>query len=229
MSQGLGLGTEACDVLRSFGLEEQLDAVSMPLTIDINRAVRPDGTVKVLSRDDHYNHRRHAGPPLLIPSAGHCQKSPPTYACQPVPRVLLPGFQAHACMQMLCNLDCCPACSLHWSDLHQMLLKALPGGIMHFGTTVTAVEQPEGSDRVHVRAERKKPGQPDGAEKEHVTAEADLVIAADGQMSDTRRKFVPADERRHALAHLTLAAFPPGYLPPATSASICKPFACCAS
>lgn len=56
--QGLGLGPEALDILRSFGLSKELDAVSLPLPTDINRAVRPDGAVKVLSRDDAYNHRR---------------------------------------------------------------------------------------------------------------------------------------------------------------------------
>ena len=65
--QGLGLGREACDILRSFGLGQQLEAVSLPLTTDINRAVRPGGSVRVLSRDDQYDHQRRACPHCFIP------------------------------------------------------------------------------------------------------------------------------------------------------------------
>ena len=118
-----------------------------------------------------------------------------------------------------------------------MLLKALPGGIAHFGTTVTSVEQQEGSSRARVTAERRKPGQQDGAEKEPVLAEADLVIAADGQMSDTRRKFVPTDKRRHALGSSLFLAFVSSSFPPfahcTTLLSLCfvrrflKPMAFC--
>ena len=65
--QGLGLGPEALDILRSFGLSKELDGVSLPLPTDMNRAVRPDGTVKVLSRDDAYNHRRCCAPCITLP------------------------------------------------------------------------------------------------------------------------------------------------------------------
>ena len=57
-AQGLGLGKDALDILRSFGLSGQVEDVSLPLPTDINRAVRPDGAVRVLSRDDSYGHRR---------------------------------------------------------------------------------------------------------------------------------------------------------------------------
>ena len=87
--------------------------------------------------------------------------------------------------------------SLHWSDLHQMLLKALPEGIVHFGTMVTSVEQAEGSSKVQVRAERKAQQGPADA-TEGISTEADLVIAADGSMSNTRQKFVPSVSRRQA-------------------------------
>jgi 2-polyprenyl-6-methoxyphenol hydroxylase-like FAD-dependent oxidoreductase len=84
-----------------------------------------------------------------------------------------------------------------------MLLKALPHGIMHCGAMVTSVEQAEGSTRVRVKAERKARQQggsagAEGDQKEHSSAEADLVIAADGSMSNTRQKFVPDVSRRRA-------------------------------
>ena len=91
----------------------------------------------------------------------------------------------------------CRARSLHWSDLHQMLLRALPEGVVRFGTTVTSVEQAEGGGRVRIEAERKAQQGPAGG-AERISAEADLVIAADGSMSDTRQKLVPAVHRRQA-------------------------------
>ena len=84
--------------------------------------------------------------------------------------------------------------SLHWSDLHQMLLRALPEGVVRFGTMITSVEQAEGGGKVQVKAEKKGPA--DGTER--ISAEADLVIAADGSMSNTRQKFVPSVSRRQA-------------------------------
>ena len=97
-----------------------------------------------------------------------------------------------------------------------MLLRALPPGIMHFGTMVTSVEQPEGSTRVAVKAER-KPAQhgdsangADGDQREHISADADLVIAADGSMSDTRQKFVPHVSRRRACSPMLM---PPPLVP----------------
>lgn len=84
--------------------------------------------------------------------------------------------------------------SLHWSDLHQMLLRALPEGVVRFSTMVTSVEQAEGSGKVQIKAEKKGPA--DGTES--ISTEADLVIAADGSMSNTRQKFVPSVSRRQA-------------------------------
>jgi hypothetical protein len=55
--QGLGLGQEALGILRSFGLTEQLEEISLPLPVEINTAVKPSGETKELQRDDHYNHR----------------------------------------------------------------------------------------------------------------------------------------------------------------------------
>lgn len=55
--QGLGLGQEALCILKSFGLTEQLEKISLPLPVEVNTAVKPSGETKELQRDDHYNHR----------------------------------------------------------------------------------------------------------------------------------------------------------------------------
>lgn len=86
-------------------------------------------------------------------------------------------------------------CSLHWSDLHRALLKALPQDIINFGTTVTGVEQASESKRTVVRAQSKREGA-DADDMHHISMECDLVIAADGSMSDTRRRFKPDESRR---------------------------------
>lgn len=91
---------------------------------------------------------------------------------------------------------CCA--SLHWSDLHQMLLNGLPDGIVRFSHTVTSLEQPEGSRKVTVRADRRK-----GKESEEtaqIQLDCDLLVAADGSMSTTRQRFFRPDEsRRYAV------------------------------
>lgn len=84
--------------------------------------------------------------------------------------------------------------SLHWSDLHQMLLKGLPDGIVHFSHTVTSLEQPESSQNVIVRADRRKGKESE--ETEHIQLECDLLVAADGSMSTTRQRFFRPDESR---------------------------------
>lgn len=50
--------------------------------------------------------------------------------------------------------------------------------------------QPEGSSRVQVTAEV-------GEEKESKTFEGDLLVAADGSMSQVRAKFRPQDKPRY--------------------------------
>ena len=89
----------------------------------------------------------------------------------------------------------CVWCSLHWSDLHRALLEALPQDIIHFGTTVTGAEQESGSEHVTVRAQSKKEGA-DMDDVHRISVECDLVISADGSMSDTRRRFRPGESRR---------------------------------
>ena len=85
-------------------------------------------------------------------------------------------------------------CSLHWSDLHQALLNALPEGLVHFRHTVTSTEQPEGSQRVTVRVERRI--SKESEETEALQLECDVLVAADGSMSATRRRLRPDESRR---------------------------------
>jgi hypothetical protein len=55
--QGLGLADEALSILRSFGLEKELDKVSLPMPVEVCRAVAPD-QIRELYRDCQYHHRR---------------------------------------------------------------------------------------------------------------------------------------------------------------------------
>ncbi|KAK9838179.1 hypothetical protein WJX81_006997 [Elliptochloris bilobata] len=102
--------------------------------------------------------------------------------------------------------------SLHWSDLHRMLIDALPRGTVRFGHTVAGIEQP-GGDAVVVTASIAAPrgakvpegdfqaGEADPGAREPRMEEfrGDLAVAADGQMSATRRRNVPAgDSRRYS-------------------------------
>ena len=56
--QGLGLGERALDVLRSFGLAKELEAVSLPMGTEINLLANPSGPPLELHRDELYQHRR---------------------------------------------------------------------------------------------------------------------------------------------------------------------------
>ena len=92
--------------------------------------------------------------------------------------------------------------SLHWSDLHRMLIDALPPGTVRFGHTVTGIEQP-GGDSVNVTASVVAP-RGDGGEgggpiagKPRVEGyRGDLAVAADGQMSQTRQRNAPQGDTR---------------------------------
>jgi hypothetical protein len=78
--QGLGLDQQTCDVLKSFGLERQLDEFSQDLHVEVNRAVGQVGDEpKVLLRDDQYNHRRcgcSSITPYLSSRRGVCLHAP---------------------------------------------------------------------------------------------------------------------------------------------------------
>lgn len=177
-----GLGVEALAVLQSFGLEDELRTVSQPMPIEINRAVAPNGQVRQLYEDGAYNHRRQACPDSAAPSLDLEIDIPKGS-----------GGRHHPCQYL--TTSTLHACSLHWSDLHKALLAALPHGIVNFGTTVTAVEQKDGSKRAVVWAEKK--GAATDSDGTHpIRMECDLVVAADGSMSDTRRRFRPDESRR---------------------------------
>ncbi|KAL3146900.1 hypothetical protein ABBQ38_014872 [Trebouxia sp. C0009 RCD-2024] len=82
--------------------------------------------------------------------------------------------------------------STHWSNIHHTLLHALPDqSIIHFHHTVTDFHQAEGSNQVRVTAEV-------GEKKELKTFEGELLVAADGSMSQVRAKFRPEDNRRYS-------------------------------
>lgn len=74
---------------------------------------------------------------------------------------------------------------MHWSDLHQLLIKALPAGTVNFSHKVVLLEQSDTG--VTVTAET-----PHGEKKHH----GDIVIAADGVGSFARKQLVPGDQRR---------------------------------
>ena len=76
-------------------------------------------------------------------------------------------------------------CSMLWSDLHRLLLAALPGDTVHFSHKVTLLEQDD--EGVSITTET-----PEGS----VVFHSDIVIAADGVGSFARKQLVPGDQRR---------------------------------
>lgn len=82
----------------------------------------------------------------------------------------------------------------HWSELHQLIHNALPSSIVRFGHEVISFEEIQGIDgKPFVKVRVSKVGA-DNNDIEEV--EADLMVAADGSMSQTREKFVPHEKRR---------------------------------
>ncbi|CAK0787599.1 hypothetical protein CVIRNUC_010821 [Coccomyxa viridis] len=86
--------------------------------------------------------------------------------------------------------------SLHWSDLHQMLLSGLPLGTVRFSHIVTSRKQLPGSQKVTVTAERHS--SEEGAKPEQLQMDCDLLVAADGSMSATRALLRPNESRRYS-------------------------------
>lgn len=87
--------------------------------------------------------------------------------------------------------------STHWATIHQTLLKALPSagkGMVHYAHKVKELHQAPGSSRVKVKVSHKV----SDADEEEFEDEADLVVAADGSMSETRAEFHPKEPRRYA-------------------------------
>ena len=80
---------------------------------------------------------------------------------------------------------------MHWSDLHRLLIKALPNGSVKFSHKVSLLEQ--GDSGVNITAVT-----PSG----EVKFQSDIVIAADGVGSFARKQLVPGDARRcETLSH----------------------------
>lgn len=75
---------------------------------------------------------------------------------------------------------------MHWSDLHRLLIEALPEGAVHFSHEVSLLEQDESG--VTVTADT-----PSGEMKFY----GDIAIAADGVGSLVRRQLVSGDARRY--------------------------------
>ena len=80
---------------------------------------------------------------------------------------------------------------MHWSDLHRLLIKALPEGTVKFSHRVSLLEQDDSG--VSVTAVT-----PSG----EMIFQGNIVIAADGVGSFVRKQLVPGDVRRwEALSH----------------------------
>ena len=92
--QGLGLGQEALSILRGFGLAKELNSISLPLPTEVNTAVCPSGKLRVLQRDDDYNHRRQGLQPLSC-HATTLQLLLHSHIKQllPMPSAILQGFR----------------------------------------------------------------------------------------------------------------------------------------
>ena len=75
---------------------------------------------------------------------------------------------------------------MHWSDLHRLLIRALPEGTVNFSHKVSLLEQDDSG--VTITAES-----PSGEAK----FQGDIVIAADGVGSFARKQLVPGDARRY--------------------------------
>ncbi len=91
--------------------------------------------------------------------------------------------------------ESCGPRSVHWSDLHRILIDALPPQArVRFGHTVTDLRETGDGVVATVRV-KAAPGADGEARTEEFAG--DLAVAADGQMSETRRRHV-GDERRSA-------------------------------
>lgn len=77
----------------------------------------------------------------------------------------------------------------HWSDVHRMLYEALPVGTVKWGHEVMAVD--EAADGKHVKVHFRK-----GGSSTVEAMQGNLLIAADGSMSETRKALLPHEKRR---------------------------------
>eukprot|EP00250_Pteridium_aquilinum_P001835 c12041_g1_i3 orf=128-1009(+) len=81
-------------------------------------------------------------------------------------------------------------CAMHWSDLHRMLYDALPAETVKWNHEVISYE--EEADGKHVKVHFRK-----GSSPTIDVMQGNLLIAADGAMSKTRKRFLPHEERRY--------------------------------
>ena len=204
--QGLGLDPRTEEAMAALGLKQQLHQHSLPMPVELNRAIegrRPHE----LTRDDAYNSRRQEGSRCAWWAAAAQQHL--VLCCMPAARLAdarhalsdaRPGLARCACHHRawpatVQGLTCRSECSTHWSDIHQMLLGALPDrSIVRFGHTVTGFER-QGA-RVTVSATRSA----EGEAEQQLQLGGDLLIAADGSMSGTRAKLTGSEARRCALS-----------------------------
>lgn len=84
----------------------------------------------------------------------------------------------------------------HWSELHQLIHDALPSSIVRFGHEVISFEEIQGIDGKPFVKVKVKVSKLDADSNDIVEVEADLMVAADGSMSQTREKFLPLEKRR---------------------------------
>eukprot|EP00897_Mesotaenium_endlicherianum_P000456 jgi/Mesen1/10410/ME000081S09792 len=86
----------------------------------------------------------------------------------------------------------------HWGDLHGLLMEKLPPGILYYDHEVVSFDKPNNRDnRVQVTA---RVGGKDG---ELRSFEGDVMVAADGSASLTRKKFRADEQQRSWSCTLT--------------------------
>jgi len=88
--------------------------------------------------------------------------------------------------------------AVHWSDLHRLLYNALPAGIVQLGHEVISYEEesgvgPDKEPQVKVRVKKVAASDDENNIQEYT---GDLMVAADGSMSQTREKHFPGEKRR---------------------------------
>ena len=91
-----------------------------------------------------------------------------------------------------------------------MLYHALPEGTVRWGHEVLSFQQKitaAGRHRVYVTVRSSKTGE-DNSSSEYVQEiEGDLLIAADGAMSQVRQTFLPLEKRRSVYVHNWIGFF----------------------
>lgn len=89
--------------------------------------------------------------------------------------------------------------AVHWSDLHRILYDSLPSGIAHLGHEVTALTENSDGSSMRVTVSVATGGEAEDGSTAFTNKEihGDIVVAADGSMSQTQKLFSPNDEKRY--------------------------------